>query len=495
VAVTTSAEPVPAQVRPGPVPGTPGAPRAFTDRQLLGLLLVLVAAPMLLMALYRYYVWPPGGDEPHYLVISQAIQKYHTLDVRQVYENGDYRSYYPMWLGPGPHVSVGAHSLHLPVHSIGGPILWLIPFMLLGRVGVMGFMLAVSLLTVANIYWLLRELNIDKVYAVIVTLAFGVGTPLLTYSSMVFVEPIGALGCVYALRVLHRQQMRRRDLLLSSAGLGALPWVHSRFMLFTVLLLGFIAYRIFRESRFTDRMRYVYGLGPAAVLLGVFEIYNLVYWHSLNPAANQASVDELPFTRSPVHGLVGSLLDQESGLLLNFPIFFFVLPGLLLTLRRRYALLHIQVFALVVPYMVIVCTFKNWHGGYSPPARMVVVLLPLLAFYVAAALQRAHNWLVTAVAGICVMLALGLQTMAMLAPRAGFGGENGHSLVLEYIGGLIRHNLTHFEPSSFRPGQSRLFAYWFAVVFGVAVVTWLIGRRHPDLDSPDAGTALMAEAA
>jgi hypothetical protein len=47
-------------------------PTAFTDRQLLGLVLVLIAAPMLLLA--------------------------------------------------------------LPVHSIGGPVPWLAPFMLFGRV-------------------------------------------------------------------------------------------------------------------------------------------------------------------------------------------------------------------------------------------------------------------------------------------------------------------------------------------------------------------------
>ena len=39
---------------------------------------------------------------------------------------------------------------------------------------------------------------------------------MLTYSSLSFVEPIGALGCIYALRLLHAPRLRTRDLLLSS---------------------------------------------------------------------------------------------------------------------------------------------------------------------------------------------------------------------------------------------------------------------------------------
>ena len=47
---------------------------------------------------------------------------------------------------------------------------------------------------------------------------------------MSFVEPIGALGCLYALRVLHRTRLRTGDLLLVSTGLGVLPQGSAGFM-------------------------------------------------------------------------------------------------------------------------------------------------------------------------------------------------------------------------------------------------------------------------
>ena len=41
----------------------------------------------------------------------------------------------------------------------------------------------------------------------------------------------------------------------------------------------------------------------------------------------------------------------------------------------------------VAPYLLAVATFGAWTGGYSPPARFLTVVAPLLAYYVAAALM------------------------------------------------------------------------------------------------------------
>ena len=73
----------------------------------------------------------PSGDEPHYLIISQAIEKYGSLQVQRIYDNRDYSVFFPGLIEP--HTSPGPSGLLLPLHSIGGPILWLIPFLLWGR--------------------------------------------------------------------------------------------------------------------------------------------------------------------------------------------------------------------------------------------------------------------------------------------------------------------------------------------------------------------------
>jgi len=55
------------------------------------------------------------GDEPHYLIISQTLLKYHSLDVMQDYRHRDYLQFYDKPLVP--HVTHNAYGQLLPLHS------------------------------------------------------------------------------------------------------------------------------------------------------------------------------------------------------------------------------------------------------------------------------------------------------------------------------------------------------------------------------------------
>ncbi len=94
------------------------------DKQVL-LLVAICTVVFVSTAFYYVYSSPPTGDEPHFLVISQTLLKYHSLNVMLDYTHGDYRTFYPTNLAP--HVSYSASGQLLPLHSIGAPILWLIP--------------------------------------------------------------------------------------------------------------------------------------------------------------------------------------------------------------------------------------------------------------------------------------------------------------------------------------------------------------------------------
>jgi hypothetical protein len=314
-----------------------------SDRSYLALLLVLSAVVMGTLAVLHDQVVLLAGDEPHYLIISQALELYRSLDVQRVYDAGNYHAFYP-WPLPA-HIAHGPDGQLLPWHGIGGPILWLLPFVLASRAGVTAFMVVVSLLIVANVFLLARALGVGTRTAFAVGLAFAIGTPILTYSCLAFVEPIGALGCVYALRLLHASTLRTRDLLLVSTCLGVLPWVHARFLLFPPLFVAFLLLRLRRDS--ATRRRVLAALTPALLLILGFEVYNLTVWHTLLPDANQVSIGAVPFQKNPLPGLVGTVIDPGIGVIPNFPIFLLVLPGILLTTSRRWWPLHIQIAALV----------------------------------------------------------------------------------------------------------------------------------------------------
>jgi hypothetical protein len=452
------------------------------DRAVVVSLLVVCAVPMLVLAWLRYRLHFPSGDEPHYLIISEALGRYHSLDVQRVYDNRDYAGFYPWPIEP--HTVPGPSGRLLPLHSVGGPVLWLIPFVLWGQAGVLAFMVGVSLLIVANVYWLSRQLRVSRGTAFMVGFAFGVGTPVLTYSSMSFVEPIGALGCVYALRVLHTPRLRTRDLLLVSTSLGVLPWVHSRFLLFPPVFLVLLVFRLRREEGWARRR--VWALGPAVGLFLGLELYHLAVWHTLDLAPNQTRAGAVPFQADPVPALAGIVFDQEVGFIPNFPIFLLVLPGILFAASRGWLSLHVHVHvhvtAVVVPYTLMVCSFPAWAGAWSPPARFMAVVLPMLAGYVAVAMQRVRRVVVFALAGSAAVYAGVLTTLAVFTPDGGFSAQSGESPALASLDALTHFDLTRWVPSAAINGQWMIFAAWMAAAIGLGIVLRLLGREqtvHP----------------
>jgi len=106
--------------------------------------------------------------------------------------------------------------------------------------------------------------------------------------------------------------------------------VHSRFLPLELPLVLLLAWRIHRESGPRDRRRWLAFLGPLGVLTTAFVTYLRTVWHSFNPSVNQAGDKHLLFGANPAKSLVGVLLDQEHGVLFSYPIFLFVLPGVIL---------------------------------------------------------------------------------------------------------------------------------------------------------------------
>jgi len=442
-------------------------PGLRSERLCVLVAVAVVAVPLVVLGVLRVVLQMPQGDEPHYLAISQALQLYGSLDVAQVYAHGDYSAYYPLPLEP--HLSPGPDGRLLPLHSIGGPLLWFLPFALWGRAGVVGFMTVVSLAIVANVYWLARELGVRQRVAVGTAVAFGLGTPILMYASLSFVEPLGALVCVYALRVLQARTTRPRDLLLVSAALGALPWIHSRFLLFPVVLGAFL---VWRERRSPARLACL--LGPAAVLVGGLVVYNALVWQAFGLAPNQVNAGAVPFTADPWRPLLGILLDQEVGVFPNFPVLLFVLPGLLLAWRTP---LTWHVAAVVVPYVAVITSFPAWDGAWSPPARFLAVVLPMSAGHVALVWQRAGPRTL-AVGGLLTAVGLGLTTLAVCSPTGGFTAQKGRSPALGVLDGLSGFDVARLVPSLAQPGQVALFAIWGALVLGFGLLS-VRGRRGP----------------
>jgi hypothetical protein len=456
---------------------------SFTDRHVLGLLGSFAALVFGLAARRRLQA-PPAGDEPHYLVLNEAMRRYHTIDPTPVYNHRDYWSFYAYPLEP--HVAVAPNGATVPLHNVGGPLLWHPFYLLDGRVGVAAFLVAVSVLTVLNVYWLMRDLGIVRTYAVGVSALLVVGSPLYVYSSMVFIEAIGALVVVFAARQVLAPKRSPVRLGVASAGLGYLPFVHGRFVIITALFGALFLLRIFSEVRWRDLRAYLVGLGPLVVVLGAVTVFNLASYDTANPAPGNVSGGAALLAVPLYRGVPSLLFDRIYGLLPYFPIFAFAFPGILLTMRRGLLWVHVTLLGVTLPYLLAIGTFNIWWGGYSPPARFLAAVTPLLAYYIAVTIQRLHNWLVSTLALVAAMASfvISLAGDVLLGSRFDSGSHDRGGLLIDRVSGLFAvprfsHALPSLLITGTHVGNLVKFAGWAAVLAGFTVVVWLLGRRSP----------------
>ncbi len=470
---------------PEPQPATttepaPAGPVRFSERYVLALLSTFATLLFGIAARLRLQL-PPFGDEPHYLILNEAMLRYHTVDPTLAYAHGDYRSFYPALLEE--QLSKLPDGTPVPLHNAGGPLLWMPAYLAGGRGGVAAFLVVVSVLIVLNLYWLLRGLGIGRPYATIVTALFAIGSPIYVYSAMLFVESIGTLIVLFAARQVLAPKRSPVRLIVASAGLGYLPFIHGRFVIFTLLVGALLAVRVFAETTWRAWRPYLYAIGPLVLIGGAVVVFNMVQYGTPNPAPGNANMGAGLLRVPPHQGLLSLLFDRYYGLLPYFPIFLLVFPGILLSLRRGLAWVHVTILGIAVPYLVAVSTFNFWWGGFSPPARFLTVVAPLLGYYVAVTLQRLHAWWATAVAMLAAVAAYMVSLAGDIEPTERFdSGAHGKVMLIDRVGHLLfgYPYVDRLLPSILHSGANRAkFAACAAVVAVVTVAVWLIGRRRP----------------
>ena len=451
-----------------------------SDGKMHILLLLLLSGLVLCLSAYICdHLDIPTGDEPHYLVISQTLQIYHSLDVGLDYAHNDYKVFYTGPLGPLQHTSLNKRGQLLPLHSIGAPILWLIPFVIGGRLGTLLFMALLSVLIVVNIYLLLVSLGIQRNYAFATSLGMALASPIWIYSHHNFVEPVAALFCVYIVQVLFKERLRTLDLVGSSLALGVLPWIHIRFALLEMVLACFLVARVYQDYRFSKVGAYISAILPVVGMFLIFEAYNFFVWGSLNPAVNQANSGEVPFDVAPWRGLYGLFFDQEYGLLTNFPIFLFLLGGIILACKKKYLRFNLLLLLLAVPYILTIASFHNWDGAISPPARFMMVLVPLFAFYLALALQEARSWIVNGLFLLFAGVAILYEGVSLDVPGGWMNWEDGRSRPLLLIAQKLHLPLNQGVPSVWvHYSQVGPALGWFLFLGGLTLAVVLLARRQ-----------------
>ena len=420
----------------------------------------------------------PGGDEPHYLVITQSLLEDGDVRIENNHREGDYRSYFAGDLPPdfrvrgrdqeiysihAPGVSAlvapafvvggyyGAGLLVLLLSALGSALAWHLAWMVTGRQGAAWFGWAAVTLSAT---WIFHSFTIypDGPGAVLV------------------------LTGVWALLRIDAEIRDRsesiRPWLWHGAALAMLPWMHSRF---AVLAGGIGALVLLRMASVPNAAAKAFAFlaVPAVSFLGWIAYFIAIYG-TPDPSAPYGG-EGGAFAFVP-DGLAGLFFDQRFGLLPYAPVLLVALVGIgIMAARppwRRHAL---ELVFVVVPYLVVVTYVAMWWGGRSAPARFLVPVLPWMAIPAAVA-WTAIERRSTRVTALGALVFTGFASTVLVFAVDGalaFNTRESYALWLEWLNGTV--DLGRALPVWWRDDETPLFRG--IVVWGLAgTAAWLALR-------------------
>lgn len=446
----------------------------------------------------------PDGDEPYYLLLTHSLAYDLDVDLANNYAAADWRRFMDRRIEPQPGDPRGPDGEIYSRHDALLPALLALPYRLGGRTGVLIALSACA----AALAWaglrLARRAFPERPGGALC--AYGVlafAPPLLLYAHQVWVEVPAALAVAVAYeRVLAARGDRAsgaRHWLPLAVAVALLPALKIRFALIAgPLALLALAPVLARRGRAGGRSL-VWTAGAAALLvvtLGAILWINQARYGNALKVHSWRELDLSAFSAtSYAEGLLGLFWDVAFGLFFFAPLWLALVPaaGLLLARHRRRAG---ELALIALPYLLLTAPRTEWYGGWSPPFRYGVVLLPLLAASLAPLLAARHR-----PGARAALTALGLATAVLALVWVALPGwtydlADGRTRLLDAAGVSLGADVGRFFPSFVRP---RLASWiWPPLSAALVLALWwgpggrALRRRLPALAAPvAAGAALL----
>ena len=381
-----------------------------------------VLAGALSFAIFSLAAWGaspslPGGDEPHYLVITQSLLRDGDLKIENNHQRGDYRAYFVGDLAPDA-VRRGQKGGLYSIHAPGVPALVLPAFAIGGYHGVVVFLILLSAAGCALAWWLAWRVTGSASAAWFGWATVTFSAPFLLESYTVFPDGPAAIvvltGFWALLRAEHESANPTSSMqswtpwMLHGLALALLPWMHTRFAVLAGTLGGLVLVRIARVPNPLAKAA-AFLFAPAVSAVAWLFFFTVIYG-TPDPSAPYGPGTQNSLAFFP-DGLGGLLFDQGFGLFAAAPVLMVGVAGFI---RARRLAMDWLVMAL--PYLLAVATFAMWWAGMSGPARFLVpLILPL-------AIPAACAWAASPRALRAVMLAMLVVSAWLSIVMAGAGG-------------------------------------------------------------------------
>lgn len=463
-------------------------------RRLLGHDLPLRPHPVFFLLPFLFYLailpWsqqqrPPDGDEPYYLLLGHSLAHDFDTDLGNNYREEHWRAFLARPIEPQPGDPTGPNGELYSRHPAFLPLL-LVPLYLV--FGPFGAGLSMCLMT-AGLAWFFLRLAARYVphragAALLAWLLFAFGPPLLLYSAQIWIEVPAALLLAVALDRLAALSKigglaglgaaRPRDLIVFGLALALMPLLKIRLLLLVFPLLLLAAWR----GRLGGKRAAQLGAGLAFVVLALFAYNHFAFG---NPFKMYGRGD-LELLASPpgdyLRGLVGIFFDCAFGLFASAPAWMLLAPGAVAAFFERRRVLA-EILLIAAPYTLAFAPRLEWYGGWAPPFRYPLVLLPLFGLLLVFALDRRQPVVRAAWAGLGLLTFL-LTLVWLVQPGFTYNTADGGNHLLQWIGNRLDADVGRLLPSTVRP-RPATWVWAIAALLALPLFRWLQlhGRALP----------------
>jgi hypothetical protein len=436
----------------------------------------------------------PGGDEPHYLVITQSLLEDGDLRIENNHSRRGYAAYFAGDLRPD-YIARGRDGAIYSIHPIGLPLLVAPAFAVAGYPGVVWLLVIVAAAGATLLWSVARKVSGSASGATTAWLAVAGSTPFVLLGFSVYPE-ITAAGCALAALCWPGREDGDpvRTWCLRGLAVALLPWLGTKYAPMSAVIVAALALRAWRTESTT---RLVAAAIPWTVSVACWLAFFDIVWGTPLPTAPYGAATQTSL-RNLLVGGPALFVDQEYGVFAYAPALMLALPGLWCLWRdggsaRR---LGVEIALATGALAATVGAYQMWWGGSAAPGRQVGAALLLLGVPIARwTAHVAAEPLRRALVRALVLIGLAVS-LAMVVGRAGLlvaNGRDGTSQLLEWLG--PGHELARALPSAIamrdRPAVFfGVVAIWLAAALAAS---WLARRwRQPSAGHAGAAAGLLA---
>jgi len=405
------------------------------------------------------------GDQVYYLTMTASLWEDGDLDLADEYADEIYHAFYPQTLTKedirGHHL-VGQNGELYSRHGAGLPVL-ILPAWTLGRqVGVNLWLVVLAAVLAAQLFGLMHELVPDRGAVWWGWVGVVLSAPMILYAPLLYTELPAALALTLVLRYgLLRTGTETRPY-VALAGVLFLSWLNPRYALLVLPL----------AAAFWLRGRRCLAVAAAG---GIMLPY-IHFWVLLGYVPTLRNYGRIALQTLPA-GALGLWLDREAGLLPYAPIYLLALYGVLQTRKAQNPAWRWWRW-LWLPYFGFISAYDTWFGGWNPPARMMVPLLPVLSPLLALALAAMAPMARRVTAMTLGSAGAVMSGLFLFHPILRYNHLNGRSHLFDFLTTRTGLDLNALWPSLIHP-TATLGRHAGLILLGIAAGYGILYTRWP----------------